>query len=94
MIGLALEPKEGNTHEIERRQNEDSGTYFRSGRFYKVDAKHYFSTREGAEIGPYESRDDAASGLDRYINSITRDKDVSLATRVALSGNWAITMYQ
>jgi len=94
MVCLALEPKDKKVCEIKRRKNENGGTYFRSGRFYKVDARHYFSTREGAEVGPYESIEDAAKGLERFINSIIHDGDTRLAKKLALSGNWAVTMYQ
>jgi len=94
MIGIALEPKDRNINEIQFRHNEHSGTYFRSGRFFKVDAVYYFSTREGSEIGPYESMEAAEGGLVRYIDTITKDGNASHAKKLALSGNWAVTMYQ
>jgi len=94
IIGIALEPKDSKIVETQLRQNEDSGAYFRSGRFFKVNDAHYFSTREGTEIGPYDSMESAAQGLAIYIVSITKDENVALAKKLALSGNWAVTMYQ
>jgi len=94
MTGIDLEQKDMDLNEIKFRQNENSGTYFRSGRFFKVDTAYYFSTREGTEVGPYESMEAAAGGLVRYIDSIAKDGDTSHAKKLALSGNWAVTMYQ
>ena len=64
-------------NEIELRHNECSGTYFRSARFFKVDAKYYFSTREGTEIGPYISIETATQGLDRYVKSVSNKIDTN-----------------
>jgi len=94
MLSLSLELEDSKVCDIEHRQNEVGRTYFRSDRFYSIDAKFYFSTREGAEIGPYESKVDAAEGLGRFIDSIAQDRDITLAKKIALSGNWAVTMYQ
>jgi len=91
---IPLDSKDSKIVEIQPRKNEDGGTYFRSGRFFKVNDAHYFSTREGTEIGPYDSMESAAQGLDRYIVSITKDENIVLAKKLALSGNWAVTMYQ
>jgi len=106
MVGLAVGSKDsnmgnmgnmgnlGNMGYMEHRENEKSGTYFRSHRFFKVDAQYYFSTREGIEIGPFESEEAAAEGLGRFVDSITKEGDALHAKKLALSGNWAVTMYK
>ena len=44
---------------LKQRKNERSGHWFRSERLFSVDGFWYFSTREGVEMGPYETRRDA-----------------------------------
>jgi len=56
------------------RKNEDNGVYFRSDRFYKIDRNYYFSTREGIEIGPFGSKNEADIDLDRFIGRIEKNK--------------------
>ncbi|MFT7186493.1 MAG: hypothetical protein ACI84K_001896 [Pseudohongiellaceae bacterium] len=94
MVGLAVVLKDIDMSDIIFRLNENSGTFFRSGRFFKVDSKYFFSTREGAEIGPYNSVEEAAGGLCKYIDSIAKDGNTAHAKKYALSGNWAFTVYQ
>jgi len=43
----------------------------RSGRFYYVDNKWYFTCREGRDQGPFDSKPDAELALTRYINSVS-----------------------
>jgi len=76
------------------RENEDDGIFFRSERFYKINGEYYFSTREGVEVGPYGSKVDAASGLDRFIQSIHAGQNENKAKMIALAGSWAITNFQ
>jgi len=42
---------------------------FRSNRFFSVSGRWYFSTREGEDLGPFASRDDAETGLARYLDT-------------------------
>mgnify|MGYP007012736374 FL=1 len=56
------------------RNSEDKGVYFRSDRFYEVDKKHYFSTREGIEIGPFRSKNEADLDFERFIGRIEKNK--------------------
>ncbi len=73
----------------------DTKTRFRSERFYNVDDKHYFSTREGREIGPYGSKKDAEEGLQRYLKCIVKDESTEIqAEQAALEGSWANTHFQ
>lgn len=87
-----LEPKV--CVEQSHRKGEESKTFFRSERFYKIDGRYYFSTREGVEVGPYETKVDAEAGLDRFIDSIAKDGNTGVAKRLALNGNWAVTLFQ
>ncbi len=41
------------------RKNEQTKHWFRSERLFTVDGFWYFSTREGLDLGPYESRSEA-----------------------------------
>jgi len=40
---------------------------FRSDRYFLVDGKWYFTTREGSNEGPFESADQARSQLVQYL---------------------------
>jgi hypothetical protein len=42
------------------RQDENPRTWFRSGRVFLSDGKWFFHTREGVDVGPYESQFEAA----------------------------------
>ena len=42
-----------------QRKDEPAKSWFRSNRLFSVDGAWYFSTREGMEIGPYDTRRDA-----------------------------------
>jgi hypothetical protein len=39
----------------------------RSGRFFYIDSKWYFSCREGKEKGPYKTKEEAEKALLAYI---------------------------
>lgn len=39
----------------------------RTDRFFAVNANWFFATREGADIGPFGSKDEARSGLNLFI---------------------------
>jgi len=80
---------------MKNRKGEPEKTHFRSERFFVVDDKHYFSTREGTEIGPFGSRVDAELGLERYIRCISDEKGCEKTARdAALQGDWATTHYR
>ena len=52
-------------------RKDDAGTkrHFRSDRFFVVSGRHYFTTREGEDFGPFESRDEAESKLEDYLDT-------------------------
>jgi hypothetical protein len=42
----------------------------RSARFHQKDNYWYYSTREGVDIGPFDSREDAEVGVGEFIDFI------------------------
>lgn len=42
----------------------------RSGRFLEKEGYWYYTTREGVDIGPFDSRDDAEIGVGEFIDFI------------------------
>ena len=77
------------------RKGEDEKTWFRSSRFFHVGEEVYFSTREGTDIGPYKNIDAAKRGLDMYIGAMSQqDKSDLYASRIAMQGVWASTLFQ
>jgi len=52
------------------RKGELGAVPFRSGRFFYIDSKWYFACREGKEIGPYDSKEDAETALLAYIEEM------------------------
>lgn len=78
-----------------REDDEEEKTRFRSVRFFAIEDKYYFSTREGMEVGPFTSKEEAEAGLTRYINALEDNNgNTSLAEAAALHGNWASTHFQ
>ncbi len=49
------------------RQGEKGQPPPRSTRIFNMDNDWYFSTREGADIGPFDSRDEADQGLENFL---------------------------
>jgi hypothetical protein len=49
----------------------------RSGRYFYIDNKWYFSCREGKEKGPYESKEDAEKALLAYIEEMADSQESS-----------------
>ncbi len=55
---------------IYNRQGESGVTPIRQERVFKKDAYWYFKTREGATIGPFDSRDDALECVAEFVEFI------------------------
>jgi Domain of unknown function (DUF6316) len=53
------------------RAGENGPVPGRHGRFFQQTARWYFSTREGANIGPFENRFEAEQGLKDFLDFIT-----------------------
>jgi hypothetical protein len=54
-----------------KRSGEIGAAPLRTDRFFAVNAEWYFTTREGASIGPFGSKPDAQSGLSDFVEFIT-----------------------
>ncbi len=69
----------------ESDEKETSVRFFRSGhRYFCMDGKWYFSTRESEE-GPFGSREAAEAALERYLNSLEMLKKLQTPDQVAKS---------
>jgi hypothetical protein len=53
-----------------RRTGESGAVPMRTDRFFAVNAAWYFTTREGASIGPFASKTDAQGGLADFVKFI------------------------
>jgi hypothetical protein len=49
------------------RAGEKPRLHFRTNRLFAVGDVWYFATREGVDVGPYRSREDAAAGAERLL---------------------------
>lgn len=52
------------------RKGESGVIPFRSGRFFNVETKWYFASREGIDHGPFDSKYDAEVSLNAFIQNI------------------------
>lgn len=52
------------------RAGEQGSVPSRHGRYLQKDGYWYYSTREGVDIGPYDSHDDAELGVGEFIDFI------------------------
>ncbi|MFL0797519.1 MAG: DUF6316 family protein [Cellvibrionaceae bacterium] len=57
------------------RQGEAAIPHDRSERLSEHDNYWFFSTREGVQVGPFDSRAEAAEGVGEYIDFITGNPD-------------------
>jgi len=48
-------------------------TATRQSRFFKKDDLWYFSTREGIDIGPFDSKEEASEGASVYLDFISSE---------------------
>ncbi len=64
----------------ESRRGEFENVPFRSGRFYNIDSKWYFSSREQADIGPFNNKEQAAEALSQYLKDIATVDGLILAS--------------
>jgi hypothetical protein len=52
------------------RSGEEGSVPNRNGRFLQKESYWYYSTREGVDIGPFDSRPDAEVGVGEFIDFI------------------------
>jgi len=65
---------------MSNRTGEASGTVpMRTDRFFSAQGQWFFSTREGAPIGPFDDKNEARKGLDDFIEfmSLAQPKTLS-----------------
>lgn len=65
------------------RKGELGAVPFRSGRFFYIDSKWYFACREGKEVGPYPSKQDAEKALAEYVEKMECSEEEPLAEESA-----------
>lgn len=63
------------------RNGEPDRTWFRSQRIYRKEDQWFIMTREGMDIGPYESADQARKDAQRLIEHL---QDVQSSTEAVL----------
>jgi hypothetical protein len=64
------------------RRGEQSKSWFRSNRFFKVDDVWFFSTREGIDVGPFSNEDEAKKHESRLLSLLAQtetDEEAHLA---------------
>jgi hypothetical protein len=54
----------------EHRIGEEGGIPNRSGRFIQKQDYWYYTTREGVDIGPFDTRDEAEVGVGEFIDFV------------------------
>jgi hypothetical protein len=52
------------------RSGEQGSVPSRQGRYLQQDGYWYYTTREGVDIGPFDTRDDAETGVGEFIDFI------------------------
>ena len=67
------------TQTMNNRAGENGKVPARSGRFLKKEGYWYYSTREGVDIGPFDSREDAEVGVGEFIDFICASEPQVLA---------------
>jgi|GEM_PF-1055943 hypothetical protein len=65
---------------MNNRAGEQGKIPTRSGRFIKKEGYWYYSTREGVDIGPFDSKNDAEVGAIEFIDFICASEPAVLAT--------------
>lgn len=53
-----------------KREGEDGHSPFRSERIFNAGNEWYFSTRDGKDIGPFESKDEAKAELALFLRKL------------------------
>ncbi len=64
---------------MSNRAGEHGNIPTRSGRFHQKAGYWYYSTREGVDIGPFDSRTDAEVGVGEFVDFICASEPKILA---------------
>jgi len=77
------------------RAHEEDKTRFRTDRFYTINNKWYFASRENDNIGPFSNLSEARKALRLYLETIKHHQYTEeYAENLAKNGPWATTYYQ
>lgn len=68
-------------------------TFYRMSRFFTVNGEWFFCYREGEQIGPFETKDDAEQGAEMYADHFQQSGNSGDAEQVAKHGKWRATNY-
>jgi hypothetical protein len=52
---------------MKRKSDEKDMTVFRTDRYFLSDGKWFFTTREGTNVGPFDTREDAERALTQLL---------------------------
>ena len=58
---------------MNRKTDDPAGVYFQTGRVHNLNGKWYFMTREGRNIGPFESREEAEKEIALFLSRYKSD---------------------
>ena len=68
----------GRMTERRRHDTSDPPPFRSNARIYRVGNEWYFSTREGSEAGPFETRDEAEAALVLFLrDKVTEDERIA-----------------
>ena len=71
------------------------GEQYCSSRFFYANGEWFFSTREGAQIGPYANKFEAEAGAERHIEHMksAQNEGVEHAVGLAKEGTWQLNHF-
>lgn len=58
-----------------RKEDDDSKLFFQMDRFVQQNDEWFYTTREGEERGPFESKEDARGDLIAYMRHLKKMED-------------------
>jgi hypothetical protein len=53
--------------DMKRKSDDKDVTVFRTDRYFLSDGKWYFTTREGSNLGPFDTHEDAECALTQHL---------------------------
>jgi hypothetical protein len=71
--GACAAPRNNARQEVINRRGENTGTHFRSSRYFAVGHEWYAATREGSMVGPFADQHEAELGLAWHLVQKTND---------------------
>ncbi len=78
---------------MHHRSGEAPKTWFRTDRFYTVGSDWFVATREGNDIGPFRSRNDAARSVGLYVKGVNQQKNTGVHARSLSTDVWATSNF-